>query len=79
MSKAVGSVAAMILMDRGLLSAEATVERILTEFAKIKLLEGFGPDSPRLRAPQTKATVRHSATHTSGLVHKFWNADVQRC
>ena len=79
MSMAVGSMAAMILMDRGLLSADATVESILPEFAEIKLLQGFGPDAPRLSAPRTKATVRHLATHTSGLVYEFWNADMPRC
>ena len=57
MSKAVGSMAAMILMDRGLLSADFTVESILPEFVEIKLLEGFGQDGPRLRSPRTKATV----------------------
>jgi methyl acetate hydrolase len=78
MTKAVGSTAAMILMDRGQLSADATVESILPEFAEVKLLEGFGPGGPILRAPRTKATVRHLATHTSGLVYEFWNPDMPR-
>src|SRR5450759_1833145 len=47
MTKAVGSTAAMILMDRG------------------KLVDGFDGATPRLRAPRSKATVRHLATHTS--------------
>ena len=42
------------------------------------MLEGFDEKRPRLRAPRTKATVRHLATHTSGLVYEFWNADVPR-
>lgn len=78
MTKAIGSTAAMILMDQGKLSADATVESIVPEFAQIKLLEGFGPDGPILRAPRVKATIRHLATHTSGLVYEFWNADVPR-
>ncbi|MGZ5131264.1 MAG: serine hydrolase domain-containing protein [Caldimonas sp.] len=78
MTKAVGSTAAMILMDRGKLSADAVVESILPEFAELKVLEGFGPEGPKLRAPRTKATVRHLATHTSGLVYEFWNTDVPR-
>ena len=78
MTKAVGSTAAMILMDRGKLSPDTTVESIVPEFANLKLLEGFGPDGPKLRAPRVKATVRHLATHTSGLVYEFWNADVPR-
>ena len=78
MSKAVGSMAAMILMDRGLLSADATVESILPEFAELKVLDGFDESGPRLRAPKVKATVRHLATHTSGLVYEFWNEDMPR-
>ncbi|HEY6353273.1 MAG TPA: serine hydrolase domain-containing protein [Burkholderiaceae bacterium] len=78
MTKAIGSTAAMILMDRGKLSPDASVESILPEFAALKVLEGFGPDGPKLRAPRGKATVRHLATHTSGLVYEFWNADMPR-
>jgi CubicO group peptidase (beta-lactamase class C family) len=78
MTKAVGSTAAMILMDRGKLSPDATVESIVPEFAELKLLEGFDGKGPKLRAPRAKATVRHLATHTSGLVYEFWNADMPR-
>lgn len=78
MTKAVGSTAAMILMDRGQLSADAAVESILPEFAAVKLLDGFDERGPVLRPPRVKATVRHLATHTSGLVYEFWNADVPR-
>jgi len=79
MTKAVGSTAAMILMDRGQLKPETTVESVLPEFAEIKLLEGFDANGkPKLRAPKVKATARHLATHTSGFVYEFWNADMPR-
>jgi methyl acetate hydrolase len=79
MTKAVGSMAAMILMDRGKLSADATVESIVPEFAQLKLLDGFDASgAPILRSPKVKATVRHLATHTSGLAYEFWNTDVGR-
>ena len=78
MTKAVGSTAAMILMDRGKLSPDATVESIVPEFGALKVLEGFGPDGAKMRAQRVKATVRHLATHTSGLVYEFWNQDVPR-
>ena len=78
MTKAVGSTAAMILMDRGQINPDATVESIVPEFAALKVLDGFGPDGPKLRAPHVKATVRHLATHTSGLVYEFWNAEMPR-
>src|SRR5574337_1719629 len=79
MTKAVGSTAAMILIDRGKLSADTPVVEILPEFGALQVLDGFDADGkPRMRAPRTRATVRHLATHTSGLVYEFWNADVPR-
>ena len=78
MTKAIGSTAAMILMDRGKLSPDATVESIVPEFGALKVLEGFGPDGPKMRAQRVKPTVRHLATHTAGLVYEFWNQDVPR-
>jgi methyl acetate hydrolase len=78
MTKAVGSTAATILIDRGKLNPGTPVEDILPEFAKMQVLEGFDGDKPVLRAPKTKATVRHLATHTSGLEYEFWNADMAK-
>jgi CubicO group peptidase (beta-lactamase class C family) len=78
MTKAVGSTAAMILMDRGKLDPNSSVEDILPEFSKIQVLEGFDGATPRLRAPRKKATVRQLATHTSGFVYEFWNPDIPR-
>ncbi len=68
----------MILIDRGKLSADTVVETILPEFAELQVLEGFDEKRPKLRAPRSKATVRHLATHTSGLVYEFWNTEVPR-
>jgi methyl acetate hydrolase len=79
MTKAVGSTAAMILMDRGKLNPDTPVAEILPAFGAKQVLEGFDADGkPRMRAPRTQATVRHLATHTSGLVYEFWNADMPR-
>ncbi len=79
MTKAVGSTAAMILMDRGQLKPDTPVESVLPEFASIQLLEAFDADGkPRLRAPKVKATARHLATHTSGFVYEFWNGVMPR-
>jgi methyl acetate hydrolase len=78
MSKAVGSTAAMILIDRDKLSPDTPVEEILPQFSDIKVLDGFDGDTPRFRAPKAKATVRHLATHTSGFVYEFWNGDIPK-
>ena len=79
MTKAVGCTAAMILMDRGKLSPDATVSSILPRFAELQVLDGFEADGkPRMRAPRTQATVRHLATHTAGFAYEFWNDDMPR-
>ena len=73
MTKAVGATAAMILIDRGQLSMDTAVAEILPQFAETQLLEGFEGNTPLLRPPRVKATVRHLATHTSGFTYEFWN------
>lgn len=76
MTKAVGSTAAMILIDRGELDFDTPVDSVLPEWSRLQVLEGWDGDTPRLRAPRTRATVRHLATHTSGLEYEFWRPEV---
>jgi methyl acetate hydrolase len=78
MTKMVATVAALQLMERGALDFDATVESYRPEWADVQVLEGFDGDTPRLRAPASKATVRHLITHTSGASYWFWNADIVR-
>lgn len=79
MTKAIGSAAAMILIDRGLLSMDDEVERILPAFAGVKVLHGYDSlGKPILRAPRRKATVRHLATHSSGLAYEVWQEEQSR-
>lgn len=68
-TKAIGSLGAMILVDRGLLSLETPVASVLPEFGDIPVLESLGPGGPVMRAPRTTATLRHLLTHTSGLAY----------
>ena len=78
MTKAVGSTAAMILIDRGKMEFDTPVEDILPQAADIRVLDGFNGDEPVLRAPKNKMTVRHLATHTSGFVYELWNPDIPK-
>ncbi|MEO1611171.1 MAG: serine hydrolase domain-containing protein [Pseudomonadota bacterium] len=74
MTKAVGAAAAAKCIEDGLLTLETPVEDVLPEWKNVKRLDGFDADGkPILVAPSTKATLRHLATHTSGLVYEFWN------
>lgn len=76
MTKAIGSLAAMILVDRGKLSLDTRVDEVLPAWKDVKVLDGYDGDKPILREPKKAATVRHLATHTSGMEYEFWNSDV---
>lgn len=78
MTKAVGSVAAMILVDRGKMSMDTPVADVLPEWNEMQVLDGWDGDTPVLRAPKTVATARNLATHTSGVEYEFWNPDVPK-
>lgn len=78
MTKAIGTAAAIKLVERGEIGLDTGVGDILPEFDQIPVLEGFDGDQPRLRPAGKRATVRQLATHTSGLVYEFWNANQQR-
>jgi methyl acetate hydrolase len=78
MTKMVATTAALQLAEQGELDLDAAVEIYRPEFAELQVLEGFDGDTPRLRAPKSKATVRQLITHTSGLGYWFFNADILR-
>jgi methyl acetate hydrolase len=78
MTKMVATVAALQLVEQGALDLDAPVDTYRPEFADVQVLEGFDGDTPRLRAPASRATVRHLLTHTSGLSYWFWNPGIVR-
>jgi methyl acetate hydrolase len=76
MTKMVATVAALQQVERGELDLAAPVAEYVRDFDDLQVLDGFDGDPPRLRAPRSRATVRHLLTHTSGLSYWFWNADI---
>ena len=78
MTKAIGGLAAAILVDRGKLSLDTPIADVLPAWNDLQVLEGFDGETPRLRPQQTQGTIRHLVTHTSGLEYEFWNADVPK-
>jgi methyl acetate hydrolase len=78
MMKMVATTAALQLVEQGKLDLDAPVDTYRPEFAEIQVLEGFDGDTPRLRAPASRATVRQLVTHTTGLGYWFFNADIDR-
>lgn len=77
-TKAIGSLAAMMMVDRGKMSMDTPVAEVLPDWDKLQVLDGWEGDTPILRAPRTRATMRHLATHRSGLEYEFWCADCAR-
>jgi CubicO group peptidase (beta-lactamase class C family) len=78
MTKMVVTVAALQLLEQGRLDLDAPVDTYRPEFAEVQVLDGFDGDTPRLRAPASRATVRNLITHTSGLGYWFWDAGLAR-
>jgi methyl acetate hydrolase len=78
MTKALATTGALQLIEQGRLDLDATVESILPQFSELPVLAGFDDDTPRLRAPKTKATIRQLATHTAGCGYHFLNQDLLR-
>ncbi len=78
MTKMVATVVALQLNERSLLDLGAPIERYCPEFGELQVLDGFDGDTPRLRPPTSKATVKQLMTHTAGASYWFWNADIVR-
>ena len=77
-TKAVGSLAAMIMIDRGKMSMDTPVADVLPDWNGLRVLDGWDGDTPLMRAPRTTATMRHLATHRSGLEYEFWCSETAR-
>ena len=78
MTKMVTTTAALQLSEQGSLDLDAPVEAYRPEFADLQVLEGFDGDTPRLRKPASRATVRNLITHTTGLAYWIWDPDIDK-
>ncbi len=76
MTKMVATTAALQQVERGELDLDAPVEDYVPAFADLEVLDGWDGDTPTLRAPASRATVKQLLTHTAGLGYFFWNADL---
>jgi CubicO group peptidase (beta-lactamase class C family) len=79
MTKAVTTVAALQLAERGKLGIDDLAANHAPALANPRVLEGFDTDGrPVLRPAARPITLRHLLTHTSGLAYDTWNADMFR-
>jgi CubicO group peptidase (beta-lactamase class C family) len=78
-TKAITSVAALQLVERGLIDLDEPVGPRLPALAAPKVLTGFAADgAPILIPAQAPITLRRLLTHTSGLGYDFCCADLAR-
>jgi CubicO group peptidase (beta-lactamase class C family) len=79
MTKAVTSVAAMQLVERGKIGLDDPLGRIVPALAAPQVFEGFDAGGePRLRPARKAVTLRHLLTHTSGYAYEIWHAELAR-
>jgi CubicO group peptidase (beta-lactamase class C family) len=69
MTKAVTTVAAMILIEQGKIGLDDPVSHFLPEFANLRVRGPDGTESPVSRPP----TIRELLTHTAGFSYNFIN------
>jgi methyl acetate hydrolase len=77
MTKAITSVAAMQLVERGKLKLDEPVARHLPQLEKPDVLQGFdAAGKPVLRPAAKPITLRHLLTHTSGFAYPTWSEEM---
>jgi CubicO group peptidase (beta-lactamase class C family) len=75
MVKAITSVAALQLVEKGKLSLDGPVPDIEPALNVPQVLDGFSAaGAPRLRAPKRPISLHHLLTHTSGFAYRLWDA-----
>lgn len=67
MTKPITAVAALILIDRGLLSLDDEVEKYLPEFGDMQVITEVVGDDVKTAPSPVKPTVKHLLSHSSGI------------
>ncbi|KAG2026129.1 hypothetical protein GB937_002277 [Aspergillus fischeri] len=79
LTKIVTAVAVTIVVERGLISLDDDVGKVVPELAAPEVLYGFDEDGkPIINRTQKKLTLRHLLTHTSGFTYSVMSENLQK-
>jgi CubicO group peptidase (beta-lactamase class C family) len=76
MTKAVTTVAAMMLYEEGCFQLDDPVSKYIPAFGDTRVWTGGSADISSTAAVDTPMTIRHLMTHTSGLTYDFMQTNV---
>ncbi|THV08216.1 beta-lactamase/transpeptidase-like protein [Dendrothele bispora CBS 962.96] len=79
-TKLVTTVAALQLVEQGLVDLDEDITRVLHEWKDAKVLAGYNEKTgePILRPAKTKMTLRHLLTHSSGMAYGILHESIQK-
>lgn len=72
------TICALQCVERGLLTLDDNIGKIVPEFRDPDILTGFENGEPKLVKATKKITLRHLLTHSSGLGYEFLNKELMQ-
>jgi methyl acetate hydrolase len=74
-TKLITTIAALQLVDEGIIGLDAEASEYLPTLKKLKILREANEDKVNFGSPKRAPTIRELMTHTSGYVYPYWNRD----
>ncbi|KAF5864381.1 hypothetical protein ETB97_007943 [Aspergillus alliaceus] len=79
MTKLMTSIAALQLVERGLIGLDEDAGPLLLDLAQIKILTGWNEDgTPLLRERKSQITLRQLLTHSAGTGYDMTNSEIAK-